>query len=150
MKVTRSGFFETNSSSTHSITIRPSDVVDTIPTEADGVVRIRPGEFGWDVADHFDAQTKASYCLTYVKTVVDAERLERMLHAVICGNLTRPAPVEFTPLPDRPWHGVDQENWGYIDHQSADVARAAFKSPTALRDFIFSSRSVLHTDNDNY
>lgn len=138
-KVMRKSVFETNSSSTHSICISESKcVMDKLPFEEDGTtIFIHPGEFGWEVEDYFDAATKASYCMMFATTVDPDGGYDRMLQEVIKEE-TGAKMVLFV------------EGEGYIDHQSHDVAREAFKSKEALRNFIFNPNSRLHTDNDNY
>lgn len=180
--VTRHGVFETNSSSTHSLGIRmcvPHKLNDQqiqwshIPVEA-GVCRVWPGEFGWEVETYYDAPTKASYALTYLRSFGDREvgkweypppdhkpiwvakpdgtkaHWENMLiRAVLCR--TGAKEVRFVPLGTR-GYGLDPNapNWGYIDHQSSDVCEEAFASQEALEAFIFNPESFLHTDNDNH
>ena len=47
MKLIRNSVFETNSSSCHSISIGKSDVYDSVTPDEDGIIRIKPMEFGW-------------------------------------------------------------------------------------------------------
>lgn len=134
-EVVRKSVFETNSSSSHSITIAAGEFVpDTLPV-IDGKVTIYPGKFGWEIEDYYDARTKASYAMVDARG--DAAR-EQMLRDVIskeCGG----AEVVFSD-PDE----------GYIDHQSRGTADRAFGSYETLRQFIFNPASNLHTDNDNH
>lgn len=152
--VTRHSVFETNSSSSHSISIvggnyRP----DKIPLE-DGICRVYGGEFGWGIDQYNDAATKASYCLVYAfgdtwndgdgdRAPVYPEKLET-LRAVIAKQTG--AEVVF-----------DMSGYNYIDHQSREnddwrkaTAETAFASEQALRDFIFNPASELLIDNDNH
>ena len=63
MKNIRSNVFETNSSSSHSITISNSNIVlDTILPDKDGIIYLNGGEFGWEYDRHYSALTKANYC----------------------------------------------------------------------------------------
>lgn len=144
-KVTRRAMFETNSSSTHSITIVNGTADDKLPVRA-GVCRIYPGEFGWEAEDYTDAATKASYCLTYAKNDGAPDRLLKMLEEVI-KEATGAEKVEFTE------RHSEFYPWGYIDHQSglteSDVCSEAFESKEKLKNFIFCSKSLLHTGNDN-
>ncbi len=152
MKVTRRNVFETNSSSTHSITIAGGDYepqgLDVSP-EHGSAVRIHPGEFGWEQATYRDAATKASYALTFAKQTEDDAALE-LLRRVIAAETA--AVVVFVQT------GDEHHPWGYIDHQSCEsydgevegAAVEVFKSRDALRDFIFNPQSVLVTDNDNH
>lgn len=141
--VIRRGVFETNSSSSHSISISGGNYTPDTLMVANGVCRIYPGEFGWEEESYRDAATKASYCLTHAKQCGDERSLD-MLRDVIARETG--AAVEFCKA-DSDWH-----EWGYIDHQSIEygVPQEAFASADALRDFIFNPASVLRTDNDNH
>lgn len=143
MKNVREGFFETNSSSTHSISISNGgkDKLSDSLTVEDGVCKIYPGEFGWGVEVYKDAAMKASYCLTYVKQ--DHDGCEEMLKDVI---------REFTGAKQVKFIGSSSEyyEWGYIDHQSYDVGDEIFLSKDNLRNFIFNPKSILVIDNDNH
>lgn len=141
MKVVRHSVFETNSSSTHSISIASGDFVPDHLYEENGVVVVYPGEFGWEEEEYYDAQTKASYCLTHVKSY-ENQRDEDLLREVI--ESVTGKKVEFRPS------SCKYNPWGYIDHQSSDVPKEAFASSEDLKDFIFNPRSVLRTDNDNH
>lgn len=164
MEVIRVGVFETNSSSTHSICVRPQDCLgqDTLPVDALGTCRVYPGEFGWEEEEFDDAPTKASYCLTHLKNVRrnndDSSRFnhdllayrERMLKEVIAEK-TGAKLVVFVPGCE---DEESREGWGYIDHQSIEynggACEPAWRSKEALSDFIFNRASILRTDNDNH
>jgi hypothetical protein len=176
-KVIRRGVFETNSSSSHSISIAPGDFrPEHLPVDLDGVCRIHPGEFGWGVETFRDAASKASYCLVYCKDVArnvgehvthtpsDSPRLQAMLRDVIARETG--ATVAFVPRGNTEHEEMlDQDlelaavvdglagvehDWGYIDHQSDDICSEAFESQDTLRAFIFNPQSILRIDNDNH
>jgi hypothetical protein len=137
MKKIRKGVFETNSSSTHSISIGISDgkaQFDTLPIDSDGVCRVYQAEFGWEQETFNSPSMKASYAYTYAKG--DLSKM-RQLGDVIQKQLGGKITVEFV------------EGDGYIDHQSFDVCEEAFESDDKLRNFIFNPRSYLETGNDN-
>lgn len=142
MRVIRIGIFETNSSSTHSLTIGNNRGYynNDLLLEHDGNIVIFPGEFGWETASYNDVETKASYCLTYAKQI-GGEELVEMLGRVM--SETTGKAVVFKES------GGDYHPWGYIDHQSEDVAGPAFASDEILRRFVFGHDSVLTTGNDN-
>ena len=142
MRVIRCGVFETNSSSTHSITIAGEQCTqrETLPVE-DGMCRIYPGKFGWEERTYFDAATKASYCLTWAKQCENDATLG-MLRRVVASETN--AEVLFCESVD------DYYKWGDIDHQSNHIAAEAFESDNLLRHFIFCPESILVTDNDNH
>lgn len=145
-KVTRSKSFETNSSSTHSITIASSDVINQTLSVVDGVVEVYPGEYGWGREDSYNnASTKASYCLTHIggdeNGVRDCAEKEMLMRVI--KEVTGAHTVNFVPS------GDSYHPWGYIDHQSAGEAGLAFADDDALKRFIFNDGSVLYAGNDN-
>jgi len=148
MRKIRQGMFETNSSSTHSITIHPGVCTAKLAVNVNGAVTIRPGDFGWEVETYKDAETKASYCLTYAMQTKRGKLL-KMLRKVIKEQVGAKS-VAFEALHPDSDYG---DEWGHIDHQSiddSDVCGPAFESETALRQFIFNRESILRTDNDNH
>ena len=143
MKTTkiRKGVFETNSSSSHSISIATADkqfVLDTsFMPEGDGVLRLFGGEFGWEWNKINDANTKANYCAVYAYH--DYYKSEMLKEVLL--EQTGAREVDFS---------FDKEGCGnYIDHQSYDVAKEAFANKETLRNFIFNLNSWLFTGNDN-
>lgn len=158
MKQIRPSAFETNSSSSHSITIDQGMFVPAkLHVGSNGVLEIFPGEFGWGV-DHFtDAPTKASYCLTWLKVMehVDDVELETEMLIGVLKRVTGAETVEFVPAyTEETKSQYDCYPWGYIDHQSIEngggVGREAFLDKDMLERFIFNTRSVLTIDNDNH
>jgi hypothetical protein len=146
MKVIRRSVFETNSSSTHALAIKGGDYKSDRLVVEDSVCRIFPGEFGWGPETHWDAATKAAYCLTHAKSQGDGAH-EAMLRIAI-QKVTGAASVEFCQSPSEFYE------WGYIDHQSIEdnggVGAEIWESPESIRDFIFNPSSFLVIDNDNH
>lgn len=145
----RRGMFETNSSSTHSITLSSGQIVhDKLHVNDANVCTIYTGEFGWEIKSYFDAATKASYALTYAMSASGDMRshLLDMLREAIQMEYGYDIKVEFDINPnDNDW-GTN----GYIDHQSLDVCGDVYNSVRDLHRFIFDRNSVLYTDNDNH
>jgi hypothetical protein len=140
----RRGVFETNSSSTHSITISEGvlndEMLDTIIPNEDGVITLTGGEFGWEVEEYNDALTKANYCA--IDNAYDEEKMEMLNQVIEEQTGARLVVHEF----DDNW---GSPNWSYIDHQSRGTSDEAFESKEVLRQFIFNKNSILYTDNDN-
>lgn len=150
MKQIRSSVFETNSSSSHSISISSTGAIDTtlIPND-DGILLIGPGAnetgFGWEIASYYDAETKAVYA--YLQALYSkSQEYMNMLYKVILDQ-TGADEVIFT-LSD----SFNDDNYGYIDHQSAiyETPFEPFYSEEDLKNFIFNKSSELQTDNDNH
>ncbi len=137
----RQSVFETNSSSTHSISIAEeiSMLMDTdlIPDET-ATIELTGGEFGWEWEKYNDAPTKANYAAVFSKNNPDWREL---LSNVICKQ-TGAINVLFNNM-----------EGSYIDHQSdageGGAAMEAFESEEKLRQFIFNKNSWLFTGNDN-
>lgn len=142
MITVRRRVFETNSSSVHTLAIAKTDHLnDKLFVDQEGVCRIFFGEFGWGPDVYYDAASKASYCLTAATEYNHAEQLE-MLHDVI-KQQTGARTVVFE-------ESCGYNKQGYVDHQSKDVADAAFENADTLRAFIFNKGSILRIDNDNH
>lgn len=133
MKNIRRGVFETNSSSSHSISIANSDgILDTIMPDENGNIVLTVGEFGWDWERINDSLTKANYCAVDVQN--DPDKL-RMLRDVI---------MDHTGCSD-----VIFQIEGYIDHKSIGNSSEAFVSYATLKNCIFNPNSYIFTGNDN-
>lgn len=144
MKTIRQSIFETNSSSSHSITIsRSSKLLDSIGLEDDGSVHIYPGDFGWGVDVFKDPETKASYCYTYAENYAAPEKF----------NLLTEVLLEQTGAKKVIYHKEAEpqvgSGAGYIDHQSQDTCEKAFRNKETLKRFIFNPESILIIGNDN-
>ena len=138
MKNIRQGVFETNSSSSHSISItspNEGELYQTLTVPDDGTLIIEGGRFGWEEEDHNDAHTKASYCATFCTKVNPSST-----------DMFKEVLMEHTGAKEVL---IEAENC-YIDHQSTHVASTAFESKDNLKDFIFGKDSWLHLDNDNH
>ncbi len=148
----RRGVFETNSSSSHSISIsNKSGLMDTIGPDDNGVITLVGGKFGWEVEDYDDARTKANYCIQdiaypnydkdYKVTGVsyDEENAERLIRVIKAQTGCEKVVFDDRAIGD-----------GYVDHQSAGTTEEAFRDDNSLRMFIFNKHSILHTDNDNH
>ena len=163
MKQIRRGVFETNSSSTHSVTVNHDEGLSPfyLYVSEDGYVHAEFGEFGWEVWDYTDQETRLSYLLTMarhltgcneaywdddatdegdIKNFIDTREFERINEVVAeygkCKGI---------------W--LDASS-GYIDHQSREDYRTIDEFlgeyDTDIREFIFGAGVTLHTDNDNH
>lgn len=141
MKKIRNNVFETNSSSTHSITIcYDFPIDDTIELNEDSNVILNGGKFGWGYDCHSDALTKANYCAI---DQMDNDDNIGMLKDVI-KEVTKCNNVIINICND--WN---DSCYSCIDHQSRGESDQAFESKGSLAQFIFCSYSELEIDNDN-
>ena len=137
-KQIRQGVFETNSSSTHSVSIpekiNPLFTKNTLITDIDNNIILNGGEFGWEIQDYTDALTKANYMAVAARWDDNDTQLliEVIKEETLCNDVI-----------------LNLED-SYIDHESVGIAEFLFKSKEALRDFIFNTQCILHTDNDNH
>lgn len=142
MKQTRHSVFETNSSSTHSLSVvKGAGTYDTLPlfsgNDDQEYVSVDQGEFGWGYEEITNPEGKAAYLWTYVLSKGADQRLKDMLERAILKH-TGADYVEF-----------EYGDEGYIDHQSSENAEPIFESEDRIIDFIFNPRSVLILDTDN-
>lgn len=133
-RIIRHFVFETNSSSSHSISIPDTmELLDTLHPDENGEIRLGSGEYGWGYEEYNDAYNKADYAAVYAN---GNEEHMSMLRGVIRMHT---GAKEIVFLGD-----------GYIDHQSSDTCDEAFSSPTRLMNFIFNPKAELIIDNDNH
>lgn len=139
MKTIRNKVFETNSSSTHSISlvygecVRDEEMIDRTDFN-NPVINLTGGQFGWEIKTYYDALTKANYCAV---DFYDSEESTELLKETIEEFMG--VPVEIKVYDD-----------SYIDYQSRGIAREELYAKEELRNFIFNPNSYLHTDNDNH
>ena len=151
VKKTRQNVFETNSSSTHSITISNEGPLindGSIEPDEDGIVWLYGGQFGWGYDVFTDNRTKANYCATWIATYGcygyyddDDDKFERLEEAIrlVVENCTM-VKLDINP----------EDNSSYIDHQSSDELPDNLCSTSDYINFIFNPNSVLIIDNDNH
>lgn len=141
MKTIRKGVFETNSSSSHSITVEVGPTWGTLPLNHKGNIHLDGGEFGWEWEKFNDTLTKANYCAVYASYTGKKSILKKVIK-----DYTGAKKVKFKFSTN--WdHG--RYNHSYIDHQSIDVCDELFESEEELKNFIFNDSSWLFTGNDN-
>lgn len=146
---TRNNVFETNSSSTHSITIADDlgDTLDIIPMDSDGSITLKGEAFGWSWQRYNDARTKATYCMVHAAETKDRTKLG-MLRQVL-KDYTKASEINLEAFGKSAYQEDQLTAQGNIDHQSTGVASEAFDSKETLARFIFDPRSWLMLGNDN-
>lgn len=148
-KLIRHKVFETNSSSSHSVSVASPDqmVLDSLYPDENGVLRISGGEFGWEWREYNDALTKAQYMITYCKSSYVKEHSDEYLEILKSVLLEQTGAFELEIITP----ANEYYEYGYIDHQSIEdnPLDYLFDDPEQLRNFIFSKNSWLFTGNDN-
>lgn len=161
MKQIRRNVFETNSSSTHSITYSKHYIKCTNNIEVDEIdnkVHVCLGEFGWEIDSHEDSSTKLQYLITYVcaqnglttwwsedgfdEKVVELRSLEDFKN------------IEECVKDELGCDGIEIDSLdGYIDHQSLYGSNLQeyfdYEGVSNLYEYIFGN-IIVHTDNDNH
>ena len=162
MKLIRQGVFETNSSSAHSLAygtgkiIRgngwrmPKDETDfsnplyhlsEVPDQYKGYTFYEwIGEYGWNGKTLYSPQQKFSYLITGLGDTTrelyeseEYDRIKEMLEEIGCCIIPS-----------------DEDESGYIDHQSYDIVEASlFKTKEDLITYLFNDDICIHIENDN-
>jgi hypothetical protein len=146
MKNIRNKVFETNSSSSHSVSIYNAThgLYDTITPDSSGVIALTGGEFGWEWEKYNDALTKANYAAVYAAG--DQAMTDMLVHVIKEHTGAKEVQLSFSAE-------YSGGNYSYIDHQSARSeggdAGKAFDTPLSLKNFVFHPESWLFTGNDN-
>jgi len=152
----RKQVFETNSSSSHSLTLDQGSVV-AMPFTKDqlreGSVTISLDDYGWEWHRYYSAQNKLSYLLTQILRPdhyeipqgepVDVTRdvCERYEDAaMLCEVVKEYTGCELLFQPG---------SRGSIDHDSEGNGLELFRNKETLRQFLFSEKSYIQTGNDN-
>lgn len=153
MKTIRNSVFETNSSSSHSLTINSGVLDQTYPLDNNGNVVINNGsgetEFGWQQEEYRDVGSKLIYAYIQADDVKRNNWLQ-MLDKVVL-EYTGGGRI-FWNLQEYNKYSGKLERCGYIDHQSSSCEGSntqMFDSEENLKNFLFSSKSYITTDNDN-
>lgn len=158
MRQVRNNVFETNSSSTHSISIsrRGSLEKSNLMIEYDGYIHTHLGEYGWEVRNYYTQADRLLYLVTMAWEKSDYCN-EDDLRSAIDRFMETP---EFREISDKvgkyaECSGVLLEyEDGYIDHQSHEdygsLNDFLGQNEIDLVEFIFRSGVIVHTDNDNY
>jgi hypothetical protein len=154
----RRGVFETNSSSSHSISISCSDhFSDLFANVVKGGVVYGTGlEFGWGYDIYSSANIKLQYLITGIfsscSSQLDVEDKKennsyyKMLKDVIKEYTNYELKiVDFDNIKEKKYYP-----YGYIDHQSYGEYAMAFDSKNTLANFLFNPQSTLIIDNDNH
>lgn len=171
MKKTRQNVFETNSSSTHSITFSENikGVYNTLPVNDLGQVEIHVSDngYGWDVDEYTDPHSKAEYIYIYIRDWYNKYKKDPEIDYLKCRsdedkdwiylknealeNQFKRIIMEHTGAESVVIYDNDGSN-GYIDHQSVEFNELDWlvDSDDKLKEFIFDPECVLITDNDNY
>lgn len=140
MKKIRHNVFETNSSSSHSISLSDTTTYTSITPNEEGQIVLNGGEFGWGYESYTDPESKASYFA--VDNFHNKARLAMLERVVIEHTGVSSVMYNFSLE-------YQEKNWSYIDHQSSGTTDV-IKTEQDLKTFIFSRNSILTIDNDNH
>lgn len=138
----RNNTFETNSSSTHSLSIFYKDGVDLVAMLRrfdESQFDIDVGEFGWEHEEYTDSYQILTYLWTYV-SLYAKDYIEKLRELMPRTNFIEPT--------------YDSDGWcnnGYIDHGNDwyDLTEV-FESEYSLAQALFSSRLATSNDNSDY
>lgn len=176
MKTIRHNVFETNSSSTHSVSVSHkttslynSDCLNDYIDSFDNKVHVRFGEFGWEIESYVLPYDKLQYIVTMlvetegnnitkVDDLWETEGFKLINDAVAdycnCDGIWIDENME---LDSYTWDGKEHyyiSHEGYIDHQSCEDYKSVQDFldyyGVNITDFIFNTGVVVHTDNDNH
>lgn len=152
----RNSVFETNSSSTHSVTVSQDEIVEPAlskETLRTGVIEVRPHDFGWEWMRYFTPEEKIGYLLVQ-----------------LCRNSSLGKPDEFgcyaavlkeeNPQAKFLIETIEEEtgctvrvhyppNSAYIEGDSYGVGFEVLNSREDLARFVLSKASYVETGNDN-
>ena len=163
MRKVRRGVFETNSSSTHSVSIRKGEVRDSYLTvnPEDNKVHVEFGEYGWGYKSLRSQSERLSYLCTMlmmteasransVDDIFETEGFKQINNLIAekcsCDGICFDDKIQF-----KDW---DIDINGYIDHQSyedySSIQEFLNDYNTNIVDFVFNDGVTVIIDNDNH
>lgn len=164
MKSIRRSVFETNSSSTHSVSICDGDLIKPNIDNL-GELNVSFGEYGWEYESYSYWESKVSYLLTMIleteandidiksnSWIEEFKELDgyKLLDKAIYDFLGIHISLENYKTFDSRY----RSNLGYIDHQSCEdyISMSDFLNwnNVDITDFIFNENIEVITDNDNH
>jgi hypothetical protein len=159
----RQGVFETNSSSTHAISVAkylPEDWNQSykVPEKVHfGLDR----EFGWEYATYEDTESKAAYLWLIICDMhSDAKDLDKLkevrayIEKVLYNAGVKEVSFDMGSYKECTWSGDGSlylDHSGYIDHsdEAYDFAKALLENDEMLLAYLFDCDSCVATGNDN-
>lgn len=153
MKTIRRSVFETNSSSTHSISIIGKD---NYQYPKQNTIHCEFGEYGWGYDKLNTVYEKLSYVLTMIQYKIGtSENLEEVQESLYYQWLSEMIKEHTGSTLEVSITGDKYYDIGYIDHQSTDTLdeywsdiEEEFKSN--MREIIFNDKYQIVIDNDNH
>ena len=153
-KITRNSCFETNSSSTHAISVDSgAGLLDTLELDSHGNFSFSPSyEFGWDRETYNDPISKLNYLYIYARdwSGGNSEYFMRNLKEAISEHTGAERVFFNDPKVKSSWSEYSYQR-GYIDHQSVECRELdpLMGDKKLIKKFLFSPNSYVETKNDN-
>lgn len=151
--MTRAGVFETNSSSSHSLTIDSSVLLaNPLPKEIErsGVIELSIGDFGWEWYRYYSFKNKLAYLLADIM----GSAYEGNTYDTRDGSLLDAHPrAESLCRFVKDFTGCDiavyQQSYSGVDHQSQGRSLYLHDNEEKLKDLLLGAESFIETGNDN-
>lgn len=156
----RRGVFETNNSSTHSITVFSKKLSPTtLDVHDDGYIHVELGEFGWEVTTYYSQNERLSYLLTMLYELIGRNipysynHEQNVMDYMIESDDFARIVESVCSYADADGIVIDN-TYGYIDHQSSTDEYSTIDDflsdcGCTIAEFVFGDVCV-HTDNDNH
>lgn len=168
--VTRSGVFETNSSSSHSLTYENTNGVmfapDYLKPNLEGFIEVPAMEFGWGHEEYQTPLEKLSYLVMQVISTESHECTgDQEVHELegfkkISEAIASHCNCKGIVVPDLNFQSKSHtyeditvnytEHEGYVDHQSVcGLEGCISETDGSIIDYVFNPKNVLVISNDN-
>lgn len=131
----RRGVFETNSSSTHSISIQNNRIDPSLIKS----LILDKSDFGWRKDEYTDAQSRMTYLNTYIEEYAPKEQQDKF-HKML-ESISQTYGVEFLVSKN--------SEEGYIDHaELKEFAEYVLSSEDKLLQYLYGKDSCIRTSSD--
>ena len=151
----RKSVFETNSSSSHSLTLSQGDLV-ALPfdkgTLRSGIAEVRVADYGWEWARYYNLANKLSYLLTQITGGNGLDHAEEDAAQKTRDMIAAEPRLEQLRRIVKDYTGCElrfMPSTGYIDHDSEGLGMGLFQDEAELRGLLFGADSYIETSNDN-
>ena len=169
-QIIRHGVFETNSSSTHSLSIQSGNVRPfNLPLDDDGYIIAEFGEFGWGYEELITQEQKFSYLLTYVVASEmnnyyksAKKKADQLLRETVGYKLLLEFAEEYCEGISLDLCSLELvesykdgqyivESYGYVDHQSVNgnLANWLRERKVTIEEVVLNDGVKIIIDNDN-
>ncbi len=149
----RDAVFETNSSSSHSVTVSSEELADDYglskETLRNGVIRAQTKAYGWEWGRAYSPEAKIAYLVTQLAAAYASGKPGKDVTQQVRQHARVDSMLSLIERRTGCRVEVIGASSAYVDHNSAGTGAELLDDQDKLMKFIFGQRSYVETGNDN-